>query len=142
MPRVAKAFTDQQDRVVFLTLMLTAIRRHELQGLRWRDIDLIENRLRVTDSKTEQGIRSIAISPGLAEELWGHRRRTRYQGDDEFVFTSPTGRQFPASTYAEQFRAALNRVGINDYVRWAALGKLRLQVNFNCNGSVRTGYDR
>ncbi len=117
VPRVAKAFTDDQARVIFLTLMLTGIRRHELQGLRWRDIDLIENRLRVTDSKTEQGIRSIAISPALAEELWGHRGRTRYQGDDEYVFTSPTGRQLRARTYAEQFRAALKQVGIHDHMR-------------------------
>ena len=33
------------------------------------------------------------------------------------MFTSPTGRRFRASTYADRFREALTRVGINDYVR-------------------------
>ncbi|HEX2110356.1 MAG TPA: hypothetical protein VHF67_02270 [Gaiellaceae bacterium] len=64
--RVAKAFTDEQARVVFLTLVLTGIRRFELEALRWRDIDLLESVIRVRDSKTEEGIRSIALSPRLA----------------------------------------------------------------------------
>ena len=49
--RVAKAFTDRQARVVFLTLVLTGIRRSELQALRWRDVSLIEKVLRVRDSE-------------------------------------------------------------------------------------------
>src|SRR5262245_40526878 len=50
----------------------------------------IENVLRVTDSKSEDGIRSIAISPTLNEELWQHRRRSNYRGDDERVFCHQT----------------------------------------------------
>src|SRR5262249_50850902 len=37
--RVARAFTDAQSHVVFLTLVLLGLRRHELQGARWRDLD-------------------------------------------------------------------------------------------------------
>jgi integrase len=59
---------------VFLTLVLTGLRRTELQALRWRDVDLIENRLRVADSKTETGERSVAVPPTLAEQLWQHQR--------------------------------------------------------------------
>jgi integrase len=51
--RVAKAFTDEPARVAFLLLVLTGIRRGELQRLRWRDIDLVGNVLRVVDSKSE-----------------------------------------------------------------------------------------
>jgi integrase len=69
--------------------MVTGVRRFELQALRWRDVDLVENMLRVADSKTEDGIRSIAIPPSLAEALWQHRRRSAYQGDDELVFCHP-----------------------------------------------------
>ena len=43
----------------------------------------MENVLRVVDSKTEEGVRSIALSPGIAEELWQWRRETKFQGDDE-----------------------------------------------------------
>jgi hypothetical protein len=37
-------------------------------------------------SKTEQGVRSIALSPALAEALWQHRRGSTFKGDDERVF--------------------------------------------------------
>jgi integrase len=83
--RVARAFTDKQSRVVFLTLVLTGVRRSELQALRWRDVDLVEGVLRVRDSKSEDGIRSIALSRTVQEELWQHRRRSSFQGEDERV---------------------------------------------------------
>jgi len=84
-----RGFPEGQDRTVFLTLVLTGIRRSELQQLRWADVDLIENRLRVVDSKTRSRERSIALTPMLAEELWQHRRRTRYGSDQERVFCAP-----------------------------------------------------
>ena len=116
--RVRKAFTEQQPRVAFLTLVLTGVRRFELQRLRWRDIDLVENVLRVVDSKTEEGVRSIALSSGLAEELWQWRRETKHQGDGERVFCNQkTGGIYHERDFADSFRAALTVAGITDYVR-------------------------
>ena len=116
--RVHNAFTDEQARTTFLTLVLTGIRRGELQGLRWRDVDLVENVLRIRDSKTEEGIRAIALSPALAEALWQHRRRSSFQGDDERVFCHPTrGSIYREEVFSEHFRAALSAAGITDYVR-------------------------
>ena len=116
--RVMKAFDDEQAKTIFLTLVMTGIRRGELQALRWRDVDLVENVLRVSDSKTEQGIRSIALSPALAEALWQHRRKSQFQGDDERVFCHPErGSVYREDVFAERFRAALEVAGITDYVR-------------------------
>jgi hypothetical protein len=64
--RVARAFDDEQARAVFLTLVLTGIRRSELQALRWRDVELVENVMRIRDSKSEEGIRSIASASPIA----------------------------------------------------------------------------
>lgn len=86
---LARSFVDEQDRLVFLALVLTGMRRAELQALRWADVDLIENRVRVVDSKTELGSRSIAIPPMLAERLWKHRRTTTYGADTDRVFVHP-----------------------------------------------------
>ncbi len=66
VPEVARLLREQA-RVAFLTLVLTGLRRFELLGLRWRDVDLVENVLRVRDSKSEDGIRSIALTSRLAE---------------------------------------------------------------------------
>ena len=79
--RVAKAFTDEQARVVFLTLVLTGVRRSELQALRWRDVDLVEGVLRVRDSKTEDGIRSIALPPTLQRSCGSTAADRAFQGD-------------------------------------------------------------
>jgi integrase len=116
--RVAKAFTDERARAIFMTLILTGIRRSELQALRWRDVDLIEGVLRVRESKTESGERAIALSPALAEELWQLRRRSDFQGDDEFVFAHPTrGTKLNRNWYADEFGKALKTAGIADHVR-------------------------
>jgi integrase len=116
--RVSKAFEDEQARTVFLTLVLTGIRRSELQALRWHDVDLIENVLRVRDSKSEDGIRSIALSRTLAEELWQHRRRSNFRGEDEFVFCHPErGTRYRADTFEAALGAALRATGIEGRVR-------------------------
>src|SRR5206468_2159285 len=74
MQALARGFDDEQDRLVFLTLVLTGLRRAELQALRWANVDLIENRLRVVDSKTETGERAGALARSLAQQRWQRRR--------------------------------------------------------------------
>lgn len=116
--RVLRAFTDEQARVVFLTLVLTGIRRHELQNLRWRDVDLLEGVLRVRQSKTEEGERAIALPARLVEALSAHYARTAFKGDDEYVFCHPEkGTRYSEKTWAATLRLALKAAGITDYVR-------------------------
>lgn len=116
--RVARAFTDEQARVAFLTLVLTGLRRSELQALRWRDVDLVENVLRVRDSKSEDGIRSIALPPSLAGELLQHLDRSSYQRADERVFCHPEqGTVYRAEAFQEALTAALRAAGVEGRVR-------------------------
>jgi integrase len=110
---LARSFDDEQARVVFLTLVLTAVRRSEAQALRWADVDLIENRLRVVDSKTESGERSVAISPTLAEELWQHRRSSPYRADRDRVFCHPQrGTVYAYTTFSGALRRAYASAGM------------------------------
>jgi integrase len=90
--RVAKAFTDEQAGVLFLTLILTGIRRFELQALRWRDVDLLDGVLRVRRSKSEAGERSIALSPALVEALSTHYQTDRVQGRRRASVLQPAAR--------------------------------------------------
>jgi integrase len=116
--QVARAFSDEQARTIFLTLILTGIRRFELQGLRWRDLDLLHGVLRVGESKSEEGERSVALSRTLVDELSAHYRRTAFKDDDELVFCHPTrGTKIDPLWYAREFRSALKTAGITDYVR-------------------------
>lgn len=111
---LARAFTDEQDKLVFLTLVLTGVRRAELQALRWRDVDLIENRVRVADSKTELGSRSIAVPPMLAERMWQHHRMTAYKADTDRVFVHPErGTIYRYETFSAALRAAHKGAGMD-----------------------------
>ena len=67
--RVDAAFTNAKARLMFRVLTRTAIRRNELRHLKVKDIDFEKGIIRVTDSKTEEGVRSIAIPKSLAKEL-------------------------------------------------------------------------
>jgi integrase len=55
--KVLKSFQDERARLVFLTAILTAMRRHELVNLRWRDVDFLEGAIRVRKSKSKEGYR-------------------------------------------------------------------------------------
>jgi integrase len=118
IPVVERSFTNEQARAMFTTLVLTGVRRLELLDLRWRDVDLVDMVLRVADSKTEEGIRSIAITPKLAETLWQQRRRSHYIDDENRVFCHPKrGSRLDHEWYAAEFRKALKEAGITDYIR-------------------------
>jgi hypothetical protein len=60
--------------------------------------------------KSEAGERTIALGPKLAEELWQHRRRTSFAGDDERVFCHPTkGSPLDHKRFARTLRRRLGR---------------------------------
>jgi hypothetical protein len=90
----------------------------ELRNLRWRDVDLLEGVLRVRASKSEDGIRSIALPRPLVAALSEQYRRTRFKGEAEYVFCHPQrGSRYGEELFATRFRAALKEAGITDYVR-------------------------
>jgi integrase len=68
--------------------------------------------------KSEAGERTVALGQRLSSELFEHRGRTAFAGDDERVFCSPAkGTPFDVARYGETFRDALTKAGISEYVR-------------------------
>jgi Phage integrase, N-terminal SAM-like domain len=59
--------------------------------------------------KSEKSERTIALGQRLASELFDHRARTAFIGDDERVFCSQTGGPLDPVRYAKALRAALGR---------------------------------
>jgi integrase len=142
--RVARAFAElaaeqsdeeerawlEQARVVFLLVVGFGLRRGEVLGLRWRCVFLADPegaRLRVAETwirgaadtpKSEASERTISLGPVLADELFQHRGRSRYAGDDERVFCHPTkGTALDHKRYAVSLRAALGRAKIEQPMR-------------------------
>ena len=90
VPRLCKAFSDDRARRVFLCFILTGLRRSELVALRWGHVNLVEQTLRVIESKSEEGERLIALPRSLATEL---DATTQRRGTDPTTTTCSHTRQ-------------------------------------------------
>jgi integrase len=120
----------QTARAMTVAMQYAWFRRGELLGLRWRDVELSHPdgpRLHVretwvrghrSDPKTDDGARTIAVEKVLAEELWQHRRRSHFAGDDELVFCHPLkGTPVPSGYFGPIVKAALERAGVERPMR-------------------------
>jgi integrase len=101
----------------------TGLRRGEVLGLRWQDIDLAKGTLQVTQAveivggklgmkppKTERSARTIKMPPALIIELERHRKEQLEErlklglgGRPELVFTSPRGDMLYPDSFSEAF---------------------------------------
>lgn len=144
--RVAKAFDElaaaaplegrteetrawiEQARIVFLIVIACGLRRGEILGLRWRSVELaVDASLRVQETfvnghwetpKSEAGERTIALDPVTADELFQHRGRTAFAGDDELVVCHPAkGTPLDPQLYALTLKLALKRAKIDRPMR-------------------------
>jgi integrase len=78
-------------RPLLATLILAGLRVGELTSLRWGDVDLAGAKLRVTEAKTEAGVRVVDISPMLLDELKLHRANAQHSDPDDLVFCTAKG---------------------------------------------------
>jgi integrase len=87
-------------RVIVLAAAMTGLRRSELLGLRWRDVDWTAQRIRVrntyvlgehsTDGKSDLSTRrSVPIADRLLAELDRWSQRSAFTGDEDLVFAHP-----------------------------------------------------
>jgi integrase len=80
-------------RALLATLAYAGLRVGELTALRWRDVDLAGGAIRVREAKTDAGVRTVDVQPELRDELVELRARARFDGPDDLVFGTRTGRQ-------------------------------------------------
>ena len=110
-------------RTITFTALGTAMRRGELLGTRWRDVQLLEGRLhvrealvngRVTTPKSRASRRLIELGPRTTELLADHYARTAFAGEDERVFCHPElGTPLDPSKLTRAYlQPALERAGI------------------------------
>ena len=133
--RMLEACEDSAWHSIFHTLTWTGLRRSELLGLRWKDVDLILASLRVVQSvqrlntgefivqepKTASGRRTIALSPASCLVLREHREKQeadatllgRQLAEDDLVFSHPDGSPRDPSTLTLAFRRLTRRVGLD-----------------------------
>lgn len=133
----AKAFLTyvQNDRLAaaWALALSTGLRKGELLGLRWQDVDLDTGRLAVNQTlisvgykaqfstpKTDRGKRSIDLDPETAQLLRSHRARQAeerlawgpaYQ-DSGLVFTRETGEPIHPESFSSIFERLVKGSGV------------------------------
>jgi integrase len=116
-------------RLMVLLAGSTGLRRGELVGLRWGDIDFQSGQADVTRSvwrnvegstKTEASRKPVPLHPVVINELVQWRKESLYSSDADFVFPSveKNGSQpiSPETILRRQIRPALTKLGITKRV--------------------------
>ena len=128
-----KANRDDRLHALFMTIALLGLRRSEVLGLRWGDVDLVEGTLRVQrglhridgrlqemPTKTQRSQRTIPLPKPLLEDLERHLgeqeleriRLAERWPSSEYVFTTPIGTPIDPDNCSKLVRAAQVRAGV------------------------------
>jgi integrase len=131
---ILEAAKESPYYVLFFTKAYTGLRRGELLGLRWGDIDLEKATLSVVQTlqqlrngeyifrepKSKRSRRQIALSPSLAIMLWDYRLKQKHARKllgkplvpTYLVFSHPDGRPFRPNTVSRAFEEIAQSVGL------------------------------
>ncbi len=109
-----------------LVLIGTGLRRGELLGLRWEDVDLKAGRLSVTGklvrvrggglqrqnfTKSEAGLRTVLL-PKFVVQVLDDRRRRPYFGEQEMLFSSSRGTWRDLDNFNKDWRKVRDDLGV------------------------------
>lgn len=131
---LAAAESDRLAALYRLALTL-GLRRGELLGLRWADVDLDAGRLRVArtlqrvngeialkEPKTERSRRTLSLGPAAVAALRAHRDRQAWERkaagdrwrDSGMVFTTTIGTTIDPDRLNKHYKALLARAGLRE----------------------------
>jgi integrase len=124
-----------RDDRLFAAWLLAAnsgLRRGELLGVAWGQVDLgsgtlqvvrslvsVRNQLSFAEPKTKRGRRTIRLDPGTVAELRAHRRRQAEErlalglgrpGRSDLVFTDPLGESIKPDSFSQFFDRRVTRL--------------------------------
>lgn len=98
MQAIISGVTEPMHRIAILIAGVTGLRRSEIRGLKWSDVDFERLWLNLrrgivrnleTKLKTEGSRRGVPIPEDLADELKAWRDQSPYRTDDDWVLASP-----------------------------------------------------
>jgi len=120
-----------RERAMIVLDALTGLRRSELMGLKWKDVDFVGGRIDITRSivdqvigkcKTETSQKPVVIDEHIAHALIAWRQESMYTNPDEWVWASPhkKGRQplWLSTIMRYYIQPAVRRAGIQKKIGW------------------------
>jgi integrase len=122
---------EPRERTMVLTVGSTGLRRGEMFGLRWENVDFEEHLIRVTHSvyrsvegetKTAASHKPVPLPDMVVDELKRWKASSHYRSAKDFVFPSiqKNGKQplQPDMILKNHIRPVLKRLGIKKKVGW------------------------
>jgi len=118
------------------TLLKTGMRRGEILGLEWHDLDFKKNIIKVEKSllaieggiiledsvKNESSKRKIPMTPKLIKVLKNYKKKQNeykdfygdeYYNDENYVFCKPNGKPYHPNSYNKKLNKILKKAGLN-----------------------------
>ena len=131
MHAIIEALPNQMHRVAILIAASTGLRRSEIRGLQWQDVNFDELWLHLrrgivrtveTKLKTEGSRRGVPLPPDLADLLRDWRGQTPHRADHDWVLASPeTNGKKPIwldMVLQNYIKPVVKRLGITKKVGW------------------------
>jgi integrase len=133
--KLLSSLGTDRDRALFTLAVITGIRRREMLALRWEDVDLEAQVLRVKRSlseinegtsdrglvftvpKTIKGKRSIALTPHAIGLLDKYRQGSIGVEPADLVFPNPVGEPMRPRSLTQHFKRVSKRCGLPATVR-------------------------
>jgi integrase len=125
---------DSSYYAMFYTFLFTGMRRSELLGLKWSDVDLLMSQIHVnrglhhlkdgsyvlTEPKSAKSRRTIALSPSVTSLLRDHQTKQKLEcimleikfEDDRYVFTNHDGKPFRPNTITRAWETMAKKANI------------------------------
>jgi integrase len=142
-------------RTAFLIAAIMGMRRGEIFGLKWTDIDFVRAVLHVRRSyvdgiegppKTESSRRALPIPPQASEALKAWREKSSYSAPDSWVFASDIsfGKQplWPGTLWRRNVAPAIERVGITKpKLGWHSLRRSYASLLLSSGASLRVSME-
>jgi integrase len=136
--RLLDAITGHRWELLYRIALGLGLRKGEILGLRWEDVDFEAATLRIsgslqrqrgrlerTTTKTEASIRVIALPPSLLAMLCDHKQRqaemravARRWIETGLVFTSSVGTPIEPSDLSRHFKQVLKEAGLPEHTRF------------------------
>jgi integrase len=128
-----KAVRDDRLYAMFVVIALLGLRRSEVLGLKWEDVDLVDGmltvrqglhriggKLQLMPTKTARSRRTVPLPGPVLASLRAHRTEQDLERrqlaerwpDSGFVFTTPIGTPIDPDNCSKIVRAALKQAGV------------------------------